>query len=273
MKEIGNKISICRQNKNMTQEDLAKRLGVTSQAVSKWERGLSFPDVASVKELCTVLAVSADYLLNVEMASENETKRENVNNEIQYNLKNSLDPLELIFGAELVPVFVAGNFKEEIYNLRVRLSKEGIILPVVRIRDDINLRPMEFMVINYGTILYAEEVKESVDLKYIICQMEDTIRSQYAEILTPDIMKLLIDNIRDRYPALTEEIVPEKISYAKLTKVTKAFLNRGSSIAYLPKILEYMQYTLLENAMASTDDLLGAVIVGVEGKNNFRAKP
>ena len=47
----------------------------------------------------------------------------------------------------------------------------------------------------------------------------------------------------------------------------------ASSIAYLPKILEYMQYTLLENAMASTDDLLGAVIVGVEGKNNFRAKP
>lgn len=64
MKEIGNKISICRQNKNMTQEDLAKRLGVTSQAVSKWERGLSFPDVGILKELCNVLEVSADYLLN-----------------------------------------------------------------------------------------------------------------------------------------------------------------------------------------------------------------
>lgn len=51
MKDMGNKISIARQNKNMTQEELAKRLGVTSQAVSKWERGLSLPDVVLVKEL------------------------------------------------------------------------------------------------------------------------------------------------------------------------------------------------------------------------------
>ncbi len=264
MKEIGNKISICRQNKNMTQEDLAKRLGVTSQAVSKWERGLSFPDVGILKELCNVLEVSADYLLNVQMTSGTETKRDTLNNEILDNLKNSLETLELIFGADLVPVFMEGDFKEEIYNLRVRLSKEGIILPVVRVRDDINMKTTEFMVLNYGNILYAEEVKEKIDLKYIINRMEETIRLKYADILTPDIMKLLVDNMREKYPALTEGIVPEKISYAQLTKVTKLFLNRGNGIVYLPKILEFMQYKLLENPTASTDELSDAVVVGVK---------
>lgn len=35
--QIGSRLSVCRQNKNMTQEELAYRLGVTPQALSKWE--------------------------------------------------------------------------------------------------------------------------------------------------------------------------------------------------------------------------------------------
>lgn len=38
---IGKRISECRQNKNMSQEEMANRIGVTPQAVSKWERGVS----------------------------------------------------------------------------------------------------------------------------------------------------------------------------------------------------------------------------------------
>ena len=42
---IGDKISEYRQNKGLTQEELAGKIGVTPQALSKWERGQSLPDV------------------------------------------------------------------------------------------------------------------------------------------------------------------------------------------------------------------------------------
>ena len=50
-KQIGSRISACRQNKNMTQDELAGRLGITPQALSKWERGQSFPDISMLADL------------------------------------------------------------------------------------------------------------------------------------------------------------------------------------------------------------------------------
>lgn len=53
--ELGRRISLYRQNKNMTQEELANRIGVTPQALSKWERNQSLPDVSLLISLCNVL--------------------------------------------------------------------------------------------------------------------------------------------------------------------------------------------------------------------------
>lgn len=55
MNHIGNTISKMRQNKNMTQEEFASRLGVTSQAVSRWERGNSLPDISLISGICNIL--------------------------------------------------------------------------------------------------------------------------------------------------------------------------------------------------------------------------
>lgn len=61
--EIGNVIKEYRKLKDMTQEDLAAALLVTPQAVSRWETGISYPDIAMVPEIVKVLGVSADELL------------------------------------------------------------------------------------------------------------------------------------------------------------------------------------------------------------------
>ncbi|MBR3489996.1 MAG: helix-turn-helix transcriptional regulator, partial [Bacilli bacterium] len=47
----GKFIAKLRKEKNMTQEQLAEKMGVSINAVSKWERGLSFPDVSLYKKL------------------------------------------------------------------------------------------------------------------------------------------------------------------------------------------------------------------------------
>lgn len=67
---IGNKISRCRKKSGMSQEALAAELGISRQAVSRWERGESIPDTEKIISLCTIFHVSADYLLFDEIEEE-----------------------------------------------------------------------------------------------------------------------------------------------------------------------------------------------------------
>ena len=60
---IGSRISKYHKEKGMTQEELASRLGVSSQAVSKWENDLSCPDISLLPALCQALGVTSDELL------------------------------------------------------------------------------------------------------------------------------------------------------------------------------------------------------------------
>ena len=52
-----------RRELGMTQHELAERLFVTDSAVSKWERGLSYPDITLLRNICEVLEVSEHELL------------------------------------------------------------------------------------------------------------------------------------------------------------------------------------------------------------------
>lgn len=60
---IGNRISKYRKSKSMTQEELANALGVSSQAVSKWENDASCPDISLLPQLCRTLGITTDELL------------------------------------------------------------------------------------------------------------------------------------------------------------------------------------------------------------------
>ncbi|MCI7542385.1 MAG: helix-turn-helix domain-containing protein [Subdoligranulum sp.] len=61
---IGEKIYKLRRQKGFSQEAVANAVHVSRQAVSKWERNESLPDLDNVRMLCLVLGVSADQLLN-----------------------------------------------------------------------------------------------------------------------------------------------------------------------------------------------------------------
>ena len=59
---MGENIALLRRRISMTQEMLADRLGVSAQAVSKWERGLSCPDVSFLPVMAEIFGVSIDEL-------------------------------------------------------------------------------------------------------------------------------------------------------------------------------------------------------------------
>ena len=76
--KIGRFIAECRKKSNLTQMQLAEKLGITDKAVSNWERGMAMPDTSIMLELCDILGISVNELLSGEkiIMENNNTKNE-----------------------------------------------------------------------------------------------------------------------------------------------------------------------------------------------------
>ena len=76
--KIGKFIATCRKQVNLTQLQLADKLGITDKAISKWERGIAMPDTSIMLQLCDILGISVNELLSGEKINmeNNEQKNE-----------------------------------------------------------------------------------------------------------------------------------------------------------------------------------------------------
>ena len=70
---LNDNIKVMRKNKGLTQEELAARLNVVRQTVSKWEKGLSVPDAQMLQKLAEVLETSVEKLLDAQPETARET--------------------------------------------------------------------------------------------------------------------------------------------------------------------------------------------------------
>ena len=88
MTDYGTKIAELRAANKMTQAQLGEQLNVTSQAVSKWENGLSEPDIESIKKICEIFHISFDEFFGAE--PKQETEQENL--QPQQTAQESVEP-------------------------------------------------------------------------------------------------------------------------------------------------------------------------------------
>ena len=70
----GRLLSQKRKEKNLTQEQLAQKLGVSNKTISKWETGKCMPDYAVVKDLCAELGITVAELIDGEPAEEKSVR-------------------------------------------------------------------------------------------------------------------------------------------------------------------------------------------------------
>ena len=73
---FGQRIQRLRKQKGLTQEDIAKRITISPQAVSKWENDASSPDITMIGDLADILGVSVDELLGREPSEKEEPEKE-----------------------------------------------------------------------------------------------------------------------------------------------------------------------------------------------------
>ena len=62
-KAFGDNLSKSRKKAGLSQEELAEKMGITRQTISKWETGASVPDVEELQRLCAALSASAEELI------------------------------------------------------------------------------------------------------------------------------------------------------------------------------------------------------------------
>ncbi len=91
---IGEKIKQLRQEQGLTQEQLAEALNISSQAVSKWENAIAYPDITLVPAIAEFFGISCDALLT----DEGRTGYEEIESIIQ-EAENSENALELLQNA------------------------------------------------------------------------------------------------------------------------------------------------------------------------------
>ena len=108
---IGSYIAKKRREKNLTQEQLAEKLGVTNKTISKWENGKCMPDYSIIEQLCKELSVTLSELMDGEDAAEDSMR--------VYDDEQILDLLrrtqelerqkEILYGVILVVLGIACN--------------------------------------------------------------------------------------------------------------------------------------------------------------------
>ena len=120
--KIGKFISDCRKEKQLTQEQLAVLLGVTSKSISKWETGNCLPDASKYKTLCEILGITVNDLFSGERLS-SETENE------------AKDYLVDLLASRIYDVDCGVSY-EDFKNALLRMSETTVMLSKFKIKED-----------------------------------------------------------------------------------------------------------------------------------------
>ncbi len=215
-----------------------------------------------------------------------------------------VDDIELEFGYGLIPladVSQGGDLLDRIVMIRRQIAMElGLIVPIVRLRDNIQLNPNEYVIkikgvqVARGEVLFnhylaldpgtgegeiegidtiepafglpakwiTEKEREKAEIfgytvvdppSVIATHLTEVIKERAHELIGRQDVKLLIDNVKEEYPAVVEEVVPKLLTIGEVQKVLSNLLREQISIRDMVTILE----TLADYASITKDtDLL-----------------
>lgn len=122
---IGTIIRTCRKEKQMTQEEMADRLGITAPAVNKWENGNSLPDITLLAPIARLLGISTDTLLGYE-ESLTEQEINQIVLEINDKIKNT--DYAAAFSLAMDKIQTYPNCESLIFNLASLLDSYRLFL-------------------------------------------------------------------------------------------------------------------------------------------------
>ena len=121
----GKFIAKLRKEKNMTQEQLAEKMGVSINAVSKWERGLSFSDVSLYKKLCKELGINIEELINGEKDKSEEAKEKAIISTVKEKEKIKKNSKKILVLFIVIFIIILSSFVYFNNTLKVNLVNDS----------------------------------------------------------------------------------------------------------------------------------------------------
>lgn len=187
--KIGKFIAKCRKEKNLTQQELARKLNVTDKAISKWENGRCLMDIALLKPLSDCLGVSIIELINGEKVEEKDIcikSTEVVEKTLNYAKKKiKKNNIKAIINVCLVMIVIVTV---------VFCSYKGVLLYLHRVSDERFEEIVSGLKVKNTLTIYKKTIDED---KYLVID-DIKIRNDFSEFeveeganeLVPDIYRL-----------------------------------------------------------------------------------
>jgi len=296
MSDIGSKIRELRIAENLTQENLAAELNVSFQSVSRWENGISTPDISLLPVIARFFGVSADYLLGMQ-DDENEASKHELEQEYWENRScgdidaayeimikgRKLFPRNMHFCvnlAEVMELFEGGNesqvtkygeqqFSKQIFNLCERVLDES------RDEED-RFRALKLLA---GNHMKAGNINEAIKIANGMADIMHSKEVLLGELLSgEEKKKRLQENILIMADYISEMLVKiafqkeygfskdltfeEKMTYVNAANtIMKTIISDGNFLVYSRKIgWNYRRMAELYVAMNMKEEALACLL-------------
>ena len=111
--DFSDKLQMLRKQADLTQDELALKIGVSRQAISKWESGNAYPDLKNIQTLCAYFSVSAEELLN--------PKYDELTTSINYICFD-----EGVLGSNIKRIRLARGITQEAFAEQMKVSRQSV---------------------------------------------------------------------------------------------------------------------------------------------------
>lgn len=167
LRKIGKLIAKLRNDKGLTQQDLADLVGVGFRTVSKWERGINLPDIGNINELSKIFGVTNDEILKGELKEETveeEPIEKEINDKETPTKKNTVK-IKVIISIitalilTLITTIIFPHNEEYVYKIKSANEQEYYIQGELILKDNnikINLNKIKFKDDNFSAIKINE---------------------------------------------------------------------------------------------------------------------
>jgi len=174
--QTGKRIQELRKEKGLTQKELAKALHVTDKAVSKWERGLNFPDLGLVESLARELDTTSSYLLGIQ----DETREEIVNSFTEISSQQTEEAYQDIQVIGWVNLLAGVLLLVFMHFINVTLQRNGLFF-----------QSQVLLWLIYGLVIVVAVGAIYTLKKYKSIRKWETLDSVLTEVLVIDVLAFL----------------------------------------------------------------------------------